>query len=243
MILQALFPHLLEYRPFRVARILHDPAGSGSTPPGVQVLQGGECSANRQTSPGHGVQSGYQYSQYTTVSVLTAHWDARSSWPGVAQLLLVSLSLSLSVSLSGFAAGASLACLLCVARNTASRPGTWWLETEGPHSSAPSSPPPLAGRAQWRAGALCSLGCDWDALWRKLNLDASDVDGVKELFYLSVRSNSSLRHLSVLSLCSLGPFYLFISVCVIWSCINVKFGGKTLGHHQIFFVGVDRWGH
>jgi len=30
-----------------VMRILHDPAGSGSTPPGVQVLQSGECSANR----------------------------------------------------------------------------------------------------------------------------------------------------------------------------------------------------
>jgi len=27
-------------------RILHDPAGSGSAPPGVQVLQGGECSSN-----------------------------------------------------------------------------------------------------------------------------------------------------------------------------------------------------
>jgi len=42
MILQALVPHLLEYRSCRVVRILHDPAGSGSTPPGVQVLQGGE---------------------------------------------------------------------------------------------------------------------------------------------------------------------------------------------------------
>jgi len=36
-----------------VVRILHDPAGSGSTPPAVQVLQGGECSANSVLSRMH----------------------------------------------------------------------------------------------------------------------------------------------------------------------------------------------
>jgi len=30
--------------------MLHDPAGSGSTSPGVQVLQGGECGANSALS-------------------------------------------------------------------------------------------------------------------------------------------------------------------------------------------------
>jgi len=36
-----------------VVRILHDPAGSGSTHPGVQVLQVGECSANSALSRTH----------------------------------------------------------------------------------------------------------------------------------------------------------------------------------------------
>jgi len=34
-------------------RIPHDPAGSGSTPPGIQVLQGGECPANSALSRTH----------------------------------------------------------------------------------------------------------------------------------------------------------------------------------------------
>jgi len=33
-----------------VVRMLYDPAGSGSTPPGVQLLQGGECSGNSALS-------------------------------------------------------------------------------------------------------------------------------------------------------------------------------------------------
>jgi len=36
-----------------VLRFLHDPAGSGSTPPGVQVLQGAEYSANSALSRKH----------------------------------------------------------------------------------------------------------------------------------------------------------------------------------------------
>ena len=36
---------LLEQAVVGVVRILHNPAGSGLTPPGVQVLQVGECSA------------------------------------------------------------------------------------------------------------------------------------------------------------------------------------------------------
>ena len=46
-------PQQLEQSVVGVVRILHDPAGSGSAPPGVQVLQGGECSANSTFSRTH----------------------------------------------------------------------------------------------------------------------------------------------------------------------------------------------